>query len=316
MQEAIYLHTLLSILVLGAVILLVMFLRKQGIVKEENGVLFARLVTTVTLPALIFDSLSNSSLEWQYILLFVYMIIIEVILLLIAWGVGNILKLDRGRMGAFLLVSAFGSSALLGYPLISELFPGNTDALSEGVFVSELGVGLPLFTLGVMIAMHYGTHSQTGNTVFKSALLFFKSPIFIAIVVGLLWSFSPLETKGVILTPVFEATHLIAKANTFLVTLTVGVLLSISSLRSIVILALLASAIKLLLSPMLLYLLSSTLPLESWQTQVLLLEAAMPSAMLSVVLAKQYSCDAKLAAQLVFVTLFISLFTASVMINL
>ncbi|WP_169745669.1 AEC family transporter [Sulfurovum lithotrophicum] len=56
--------------------------------------------------------------------------------------------------------------------------------------------------------------------------------------------------------------------------------------------------------------------LEAWQLQVLLLEAAMPSAMLSVVLAKRYGCDANLAAKLVFITLVGSLFTIVFMMNL
>jgi predicted permease len=38
------------------------------------------------------------------------------------------------------------------------------------------------------------------------------------------------------------------------------------------------------------------------QTQILVLEAAMPSALLTVVLASSYGCDAKLASKLVFAT--------------
>jgi len=311
-----YLHTLTSILILGMIILLVVGLRKRGLLKEENGVLFSKLVTQVTLPALIFDALARSSFEWQYLLLFLSMFIAELCLLALAWIVGKSMKLSAEKMGSFLLVSAFGSSALLGYALIIELFPHNVAALAEGAFVSELGVGLPLFTIGVMIMMYYGQKGQRSTLSYHEALLFFRSPIFIAIVLGLLWSFSPLGAKGVLITPFFEATHLIAKANTFLVALTVGVLLHFTTLRRIIGIALAAIVIKLLLSPLLIYLPASMLPLETWQMQVLLLEASMPSAMLSVVLAKQYGCDAELAAQLVFITLFVSLFTTAFMIGL
>jgi len=311
-----YLHTLTSILVIACVILLIVALRKKSIVQEENGTLFSQLVIQVTLPALIFDALSKSTFEWQYILLFLYMFLSEMILLSIAWIFGKVLKLERKQMGSFLLASAFGSSALLGYPLIIELFPNNVSALTEGIFVSEFGVGLPLFTVGVMVAIHYGQERQTNRALLGSALLFFKSPIFIAIAGGLLWSFSPLGTAGVFLTPFFEALHIIAKANTFLVTLTVGVLLSFSSLRSILWLAFITITIKLIISPLLVYLPANMLSLDTWQLQVLLLEAAMPSAMLSVVLAKRYGCDAELAAKLVFITLIGSLFTVAVMMNI
>ncbi len=98
--------------------------------------------------------------------------------------------------------------------------------------------------------------------------------------------------------------------------LTVGVLLNFSSLRNLVKVAVAAVMIKLILSPLLVYFPATLLSLEAWQLQVLLLEAAMPSAMLSVVLAKQYGCDAKLAVQLLFMTLAGSLFTVAVMMNL
>ena len=311
-----YIHTFTSILILALIILLVVFLRKKGFLKEENGVLFSQLVTKVTLPALIFDALCKSTIEWQYILLFIYIFLTEIILLGIAWSTGKLLKLNRQQMGSFLLVSAFGSSALLGYALIVELFPHNINALAEGTFISELGVGLPLFTVGVMIAIYYGEKEGNSKHVYDGAMIFFKSPIFIAIILGLLWSFLSLGTKGILITPFFEATHIIAKANTLLVALTVGVLLNFTSLRHIVWIALATVVIKLLLSPLIVYIPVSMMSLEPWQLEVLLLETAMPSAMLSVVLAKQYGCDAKLAAQLVFITLFISIFTTAFMINL
>ena len=97
--------------------------------------------------------------------------------------------------------------------------------------------------------------------------------------------------------------NIIAKANTFLVALSVGVLLQFSSLRPIIGIAVAVVFIKLILSPLLAYLPTEMMTLQSWQINVLILEAAMPSAMLSVVLADRYGCDAKLASKLVFVTL-------------
>jgi predicted permease len=183
--------------------------------------------------------------------------------------------------------------------------------LAEAAFVSELGVGLPLFTVGVMIAIYYGSAKKGDGGLLQGATLFFRSPIFLSIVAGLLWSFLALGTKGDMITPLFDAIGIIAKSNTFLVALTVGVLLQFSSLRSIAWIVFAVIAIKLILSPLLVYLPASMMTLESWQMQVLILEAAMPSAMLSVVLANRYGCDAELAAKLVFATLIASLFTAT-----
>jgi predicted permease len=282
--------------------------------KQEDGLLFSRLVIQVTLPALIFEALAHSSVEWRYLLLFVILFVSEMILLFIAWGFGRFMRLERGQMGSFLLVSAFGSSSLLGYALIAEVFPGDSAALAEAAFISELGVGFPLFTIGVMIAIYYGNAKQAEGALWSGAKKFFISPIFLSIIAGLLWSISPFGTDGTVVKPLFDALHIIAKANTFLVTLTVGVLLYFSSLRSILWVAFAAIMIKLILSPLLVYLPASMMTLEAWQLQVLILEAAMPSAMLSVVLATHYGCDAKLAARLVFFTLIASLLTTTAMI--
>jgi len=311
----IYMHTLTSILVLAAIILMIVILRHRGMLKQEDGLLFSKLVTQITLPAIIFYALAHSVLEWKYLLLFLMMIASAIVVLTLAWFIGKALKLTRPKMGTFLLVSGFGSSSLLGYALVAELFPDNTNALAEAAFISELGVGLPLFTIGVMIAMYYGDQEENNSHLVGSALSFFRSPIFISIVAGTAWSLLKLPLEGVLIGSFFDAVHIIGKANTFMVTLTVGVLLQFSALRSILWIALAAIMLKLILGPLLVYIPASTIHLETWQLQVLILEAAMPSAMLSVVLANKYGCDARLAAQLVFITLIVSIFTAPAMLN-
>ncbi|MEA3490691.1 MAG: AEC family transporter [Campylobacterota bacterium] len=312
----IYIHTLTSILVLVLLILFVAYLRHRGHLKQESGALFSWLVMQVTLPALLFTALAHSAMEWHYLLLFLIMFGAEMILLLTSWGVGRFLKLKSEQMGTFLIVSTFGSSALLGYALIAELFPGNSAVLVEAAFVSELGVGLPIFTIGVMIAIYYGSTDREEITLLEGILPFFRSPIFLSIVLGILWSTLSLPTQGIVIEPLFDMIHIIAKSNTFIVALTVGVMLNFSSLRDIIYIIVATIILKLILSPILVWIPAGFMDLEIWQLQVLILESAMPSAMLSVVLANRYGCDAKLAAKLVFVTLFASILTAPMMLKL
>ena len=165
------------------------------------------------------------------------------------------------------------------------------------------------------MVIYYGSSTKKEINVLSEALLFFKSPIFLSIAAGMIWSLLALPTTGMIVTPLFDALHIVGKANTFLVALTVGVLLQFGSFRDILWIAAAVIAIKLILAPVLVYIPASFLTLESWQMQVLILEASMPSAMLSVVLAKRYGCDAGLAAKLVFVTLVVSLVTAAMMLR-
>ena len=64
--------------------------------------------------------------------------------------------------------------------------------------------------------------------------------------------------------------------------------------------ALAVCAIKLVLKPILVWFPSQALDLTPMQSGVLILEAAMPPALLTVVLANTYGCDGKLASKLVF----------------
>jgi predicted permease len=311
----IYLHTLVSIIILVIIILFVVYLRHKNFIKQENSLLFSWLIMQITLPALIFKALAHSTMQWHNILLFLSMFGIEMTVLLIAFGMAKVLKLEQKQMGSFLLVSVFGSSALLGYPLIAELFPHNSAVLTEAAFVSELGVGLPLFTIGVMIAIYFRDSKQNEKNLLSNAMEFFRSSLFLSIVAGVLWSLFSLPTKGVFVEPFFNMIHIFANANTFLVTLLVGVLLQFGSLSNMIKIMVAVIMLKLILTPLLVTIPASFMTLDTWQLQVLLLDAAMPSAMLSVVLAKRYGCDAQLAAKLVFVTLFASILTVSMMLK-
>jgi predicted permease len=305
-----------SIVVLVGLILLAMVLRWLGVVKEEQSPLFSALVTRVTLPALIFTSLAKSVLHWEFALLALLMLAAEIASLGLAWLGGRWLRLPSPQLGSVMLVAGFGSSSLLGYALISQVYGSESQAIAEAVIISELGVGPALFTLGPIIALYYGSSGAHAGARMIEALEFFRSPIFISVVAGLLWSLLRLPAKVPFLEPVFQGIGLLGAANTFLVALTVGVLLHIEELRSLLPLGILVVAIKLILKPVVVWLPALGLGLSDTQIQILVLEAAMPSALLTVVLASHYGCDAKLASRLVFATSVASSVTVVTMFRL
>ena len=98
--------------------------------------------------------------------------------------------------------------------------------------------------------------------------------------------------------------------------MTVGVLLHFSGMRTIIWIVLFTVLIKLILKPLMVWVPSLEMELQDWHVQVLVLEAAMPSALLTVVFAKTYGCDAKLASKLIFATLIFSGITVIVMFGL
>jgi len=284
-------------------------LRRRGIVPEQSGALFADLITRVSVPALIFHALAHATLTWRYMAMTGALVVTEAVMFVLAWMVAYALGLSRAQKGSFLLVSIFGSSALLGYALIAQLFPDNAGALAEGGVLSELGVGLPLFTAGVMIARYYGSGEANRLDALKRAGGFFRSPIFAAIVAGTLWSLWQLPVNGMLVTTLFHGVELAAGANTLLVALLVGVSLHPQGVGGVWSLAAASALMKLLLLPLLGIAVAGYFVEHAWQSEVLVLEAAMPSAMLSVAFAHRYGCDAALASRLVFLSLLLSLLT-------
>ena len=178
-----------SVAILIGMIFLAMGLRRWGVIKEEQGGLFARLVTQYTLPALIFGALSTSHFDLRKLLLAVVMIVSQGICALLAWLAGVLLKLSRPRKGALILASTFASSAFLGYAVVKEVYRGDPRALADAAVVSELGVATVIFTLGVLLAIHFGIESATPKKKRAEALKFFRSPIFFALTLGILFSF-------------------------------------------------------------------------------------------------------------------------------
>lgn len=311
-----YWKIVISIVTLMCVILIAVLLRNRGVIKEEQGKLFADLVTHVTLPALVFSSLSHATLYPEYVFLALLMMVAELLSLALAWIAGMRLRLENAQMGAFMLVSAFGSSSFLGYALISQVFPGNIDTMTEAVIISEVGLVPVLFTVGTMVAIYYGSSDLDSRGRLQATTAFFKSPLFFSLVAGICWSMLQLPVKGPLLTPMFHFLNVLSSANTFLVAMTVGVLLHFSGMRTIIWIVLFTVLIKLILKPLMVWVPSLAMELQDWHVQVLVLEAAMPSALLTVVFAKTYGCDAKLASKLIFATLIFSGITVIVMFGL
>ncbi|TSA29786.1 MAG: hypothetical protein D4R67_01575 [Bacteroidetes bacterium] len=305
-----------AIAILIGLIFLGMGLRNWGVLKDEHGGLLARVIVTVTLPALILSALSSRQFESEKLLLAMVMILSQLGCSLLAWIVSALLKLSRPRRGALILASTFTSSAFLGYAVVKEIYQNNPDALADAAVVSELGVATLLFTFGIFVAMHFGIRDATPKARVREMLSFFHSPIFIALLLGIACSFIPLPKENLIVNGIYHALHIIASANTFLVALTIGVMLHFKDLRHVWMIVLLAIIIKLIIQPLLSFGQATLLSFPPLWHQIVVLEAAMPTAAMTAVFARKYNCDPELTSILIFATFISSCVTMVMMIVL
>ena len=300
-----------GVIIMLVLIILAIFLQKIGLLAKSNSSLFSSLVLKVTLPALIFSSLAVQQINDNLLIVSAIVGIIEIICIILAWIIAKIINLDRGETGALMLVSAFGMSTMLGYPIIREVFPNNLIAFEDAVVIGEFGVGLLLFIVGPIIAMHYGKSNVNEKAVFASVKQFFVSPIFFAIISGILFSFIPLpkDSQWVITTKhLFE--H-IGNANMFLVALTIGLLIEIKKTSRLYSFLTIAIILKLIIQPISTHFLGSILNIDTMVQQIALIETAMPSAILAAIYAKHYDCKPELVSTTIVVTLIFSLISVT-----
>lgn len=310
------LHVVETVLAFAFVVALCVVLKKRSIIREEDSPLFARLLTQVALPAVIFYQLSTHPVSGRQFLMILVMIVTGLVSLLAAWGMGKLLRLDRPRIGALMLTSAFGSSALLGYPLIAFAFPGNPEAMADAILVSELGVGLPIFTLGPLIAMYFGETSGPPGRRARVLVDYFRSPVFIAVVLGLLVAPLRLPTEKLFLAPVYEALRMVDGALTVLACLILALQLKLKSMKGIWLMLIVSAFIQMALEPWVASLQAGWFHLAAEQKQVLTLISAMPSAVLGPVFATRYKCASETASALVLMNILLSVLVVPIVFSM
>jgi malate permease and related proteins len=296
-----------TVLAFTAVVGVGLLFRQWGILREQDSGLFARLLTQAILPAVVFNQLVTRPIHGHQLWLVMIVIAAGVLSIGMAWILGHALRLDRPRIGALILTSSFGSSALLGYPVIQYAFPGDTAALTDAVLISELGVGLPIFTLGPAIALYFGAAGSDAPRGKAMWAQYFRSPVFVAVVFGLVLAPLHLDPQQPFLAPLFEALRMMEGALAVLACFTLALQLKVQSLRGLWLLLLVSALIQMAFQPAAAKAMADLLQISGVERQVLILITAMPAAVLGPVFATRYNCDGVTASNLVMSHILMSL---------
>lgn len=286
------------------------WLRYKGVMSGEHTPVISRMITDIVLPALIFYKMSDVTLTRHQVDAAMAMIGAEIIVGILAWAIGRyLINLDRFALGAFILASTFGSTSMMGTALIQIVFPDNAEALSAGIMVAQTGVGIPNNTIGVLIALWFGKHSEEINLI-KILRMFMLNPAVIAFLGGLAWSYLSLPHDGLVLTVIFGALKFSGISLTFLVALLTGLTIKRMGRNDFGWPLIVCSALLLVAEPIIAREIDAvTGTEESLTSTLLLLLGAMPASPLAIAFSVRYGCDVDLAAKLVVSTCIISTLT-------
>ena len=120
-----------TVFAFALVVVLVIILKRRNIVSKDDTQKFSRLLTRAILPAVIILQLSLNPVHDKQFLLVLIMFVSGLLSMLLTWIIGKIIRLKSETLGMLMITSTFGSSALIGYPLIQFAFPGNTAAMTD-----------------------------------------------------------------------------------------------------------------------------------------------------------------------------------------
>ena len=253
------------------------------------------------LPAMILDVLWTADIglrSFHFTLLGVGSILFAIVF---SWIIGTLFKFNGKRLGAMILAAAFPNVTYLGLPVLEQTFG---DWARSVVIQMDLFAASPvLFTIGIMIARHYGEDPAEKP---KKALSFFNAPPFwaaaIAVILNLNGLVAPVWFAGVL--------QKLSAAVVPLMLFSLGLALNWKAVtvRNIpyvtpVIL------IKMLLMPVFAIALAGYLPIEGKYKAAAVLDLAMPSMVLGIVFCDRYRLDSALYAMTVTLTTALSLIT-------
>ncbi|TXT53941.1 MAG: conserved membrane protein of unknown function [Candidatus Thorarchaeota archaeon] len=255
---------------------------------ESVNKVLTKLLLNIMLPILVLQTLLNAP---SSTVLEVPAIIIITILIHF-FGIGLMLirfrttDTSRPKKGALLLCAGFNNGIFLPVPLIL-------------MFIGEVGIAVVAFysiaqmtlitTIGPIIAAHYsGTEVEWQKQV-KKAVTF---PPFLTVILGIILLFFSVSIPMELNPFLFWNGQITTYLSLFVVGIGVGSKFLLSDLRA----AVEAIGVRQLLVPLLIAAILVLVNLSNVTTQVLLLQAMMPPAVITVILSAGFDLDHETAA--------------------
>jgi len=254
-------------------------------------------------PCLIFTLLTASKLESGMIgRVILYTIFSCLLLGVCTWVIGKLLKLDGPLFSGVLLTSMFMNSGNYGLPVV--LFAFGQNALGYASLFFVINVALT-YTLGVVIA------SMSTMSLSKALLNLVRLPMIYALLLAMLVLF----TGWKIPTPIERATKLLGDASVPSMLVLLGLQLKTANVVGRLKPVALASGMRLLASPLLAILFLPLFGLPIPARQAITIQAGMPAAVLTTMLATEFNSEPSFVTAAVFLTTLLSPLTLTPLLS-
>jgi predicted permease len=280
--------------------------RRAGLIEPRQGPVLVRLVINVFMPPLVLVILLRADLEPDLALVPVAGWLVHLSLVALVLGTTRGMRLQRPRTGALVVAAAVGNTGFFGLPLIAASGPGFSQAAA--VMYDTLCTSLVTWTSTVAIASAYGDAHPTTRIeprlVARSLLL----PPNLAAALGLFLNLVGVRAEDLpryILRPL----ELLGGAVLPVVMIYAGVLLEVGVLRRVWRQVSFVTVVRLGVAALLGLGIGLALGFGGATLHTVVLMAAMPTAMMSLVLGSKFRLRTDVIAGAVVVTTLLATLT-------
>jgi predicted permease len=267
-----------------------------------DGRSLGRLLFYLATPSLVFRSLYTTEVD---LVTMRQVAIVSATVFILAGLAGWLIGFDQPRRErmAIVLTSAIGNNGNMGIPI--SFFAFGEIGLALGTLYYVVSSFLNN-TVGVAVA-------SAGRASLARALRnSLQVPVLYAAIAGLLLN----QMGGEIPTPLFRAVDLMANAAVPGMLALLGVQLRSAPLFQGQAVIWRSSAVRLVAAPLLAFALCALLAVDDIERNVLILQAAMPTAVMGAVLATEFDTAPQLVAAVIFMSTILSMGTLSVVLGL
>ena len=137
-------------------VIFIQILKRRGIFATSNLPVFGRLITELILPITIFSTLAVSRVEYQFIYAAGIYLAVSLLICGVAYLICRFFHFSNAVTGSLVILSGFGSTSTIAYPLISQTYGAASDAMTRALIIGEFGSVIPFFTIGVLMVAYFG----------------------------------------------------------------------------------------------------------------------------------------------------------------
>ena len=155
-----------------AIILLGWLVRRLVVMRPKDGPMLVQVVIYLALPALVLHIMVTSDLQPALILVPLVGFAVHGVLVAVALGAARLSKLDRPSTGALIVASAVGNTGFFGVPLIAASGPHLS--VAAAVMFDTFCTGILTWTSTVWISGRFGDSSgdaAAARDVWRNLLL-------------------------------------------------------------------------------------------------------------------------------------------------